>query len=199
MKAKAQAGDVLEFWFGDTPLQTRGKLWFMGGKALDREIEQRFGITVQAALDGQLDCWQQQPRNALALIVLLDQFTRNLYRGSARAFAGDPAALSLCLAGIQAGFHEHLHVLEASFFLMPLEHAESMEMQDLCVRNFEGLLKRSGPEVSDYISSNLDYAHSHRQIIQQFGRYPHRNKVLERSSTTTEIDYLKGGGATFGQ
>jgi uncharacterized protein (DUF924 family) len=191
--------EVLDFWFGDAPLKPNGKLWFTGGKAADQEIKQHFGAAVQAALDGELSDWQQQPRSALALIVLLDQFTRNLFRGSARAFEGDPAALELCLAGIESGFPDHLHVLEAAFFFMPLEHSESMAMQDLCVQKFEELLQRSESESRDYIGSNLDYALSHRQIIQQFGRYPHRNETLGRSSTAAESSYLHGGGATFGQ
>ena len=190
---------VLEFWFGDAPLKPKGGLWFTGGKAADREIEKLFAGAVQAALDGNLGDWQQQPRSALSLIVLLDQFTRNLFRGSTRAFAGDEAALALCLSGIESGFPDQLHVLEASFFFMPLEHNESMIIQDLCVRKFEELLERSAAELKDYISSNLDYALSHRRIIQQFGRYPHRNKVLGRTSTAAEKSHLQGGGATFGQ
>jgi len=195
----ANSEEVLDFWFGDPPLKPKGKLWFTGGKATNQEIEQRFGAAVQAALDGELNNWRQQPRSAVALIVLLDQFTRNLFRGSARAFEGDPAALKLCVSGMESGYVEHLHVLEAAFFFMPLEHSESMAMQDLCVRRFEELLKRSGPDHGDYIRSNLDHALSHREIIQQFGRYPHRNRVLGRTSTAAESDYLHGGGATFGQ
>ena len=193
------SNEVLDFWFGKAPLKPRGKLWFSGGKATDREIEQHFGAAVSAALDGGLNYWQQQPRSTLALIVLLDQFTRNLFRGSARAFEGDQAALALCQSGIESGFPDQLHVLEASFFFMPLEHSESMVMQDLCVQQFEQLLKRSDAEFRDYISGNLDYALSHRKIIHEFGRYPHRNKVLGRSSTAAESSYLHGGGATFGQ
>ena len=191
--------EVLNFWFGDAPLKANAKLWYTGGKAADQEIEQQFGDAVHAALKSELDSWQEQPRSALALIVLLDQFTRNLFRGSALAFEGDKPALKLCLSGIESDYPDQLHVLEAAFFLMPLEHSESMAMQDLCVEKFEELLKRSDPEFRDTISSNLDYALSHRKIIEQFGRYPHRNKVLWRTSTPAEVSYLESGGATFGQ
>jgi uncharacterized protein (DUF924 family) len=195
----ASPQEVLEYWFGPPPLAVRGKLWWRGGDAVDREIEQQFSDTVEAALAGQLDHWSDQHQGVLALVVVLDQFTRNMFRGTARAFAGDPGALSLVLAGLEQGDDEQLHPLEASFFYMPLEHSESLAMQDRCVRCFEKLLLRTGESHREYIRGNLDFAEDHRQIIRQFHRFPHRNRVLDRISTDAELAYLASGGHTYGQ
>lgn len=195
----ARPEQILNYWFGEAPLAPRGRLWWSGGPNVDEDIRDRFLDNVEVALVGHLDHWADEPETALALVLLLDQFTRNIFRGTERAFSGDHRALNVTLAGIARGFDDRLHPLQASFFYMPLEHAESMQRQDQCVERFEHLLERSAPEYHDYLSGNLDYARDHRTVIERFGRFPHRNRVLDRTSTPEEVAYLDGGGKRYGQ
>ena len=191
--------DVLRYWFGDEPLQPRNKLWWQGGDQLDRDIAARFGQLVERALAGELDHWAETPRGRLALVILLDQFTRNIYRGSGKAFAGDEPALRIVRDGIAAGDDQRLHPLERTFFYLPLEHAESLAAQDEAVARFEQLLSETPEEHRETVAGSLDYARQHHEIIARFGRFPHRNKVLGRESTPAEAAYLDAGGRRFGQ
>ncbi len=195
---RGRARRVLEFWFGQPPLEPRPALWW-GGKKNDEPIRRRFGADVEAALNGDCDAWVGTPHGALALIVLLDQMTRNVNRGTARAFAGDARALAACRAAIARGDLERLHPLEAAFVLMPLEHHEDLASQDRCVAEFERLIARAPPALRGPLEGFVDYARAHRDLIVRFGRYPHRNEILGRESTSAEAEYLATGGRRFGQ
>jgi len=195
----AAAEAVLAFWFGEEPLAPRSALWWRGGEALDAEIGERFGPTVEAALAGDLDAWTERPESALALVLVLDQFTRNAFRGTARAFAGDAQALAVVRNGLDRGLDEALHPLQAAFFYMPLEHAEDLASQDACVQRFEALLERCGEDLQATLRGHLEHAREHRDLIRRFGRFPHRNRVLGRQPTAQEVDYLAAGGKSFGQ
>ncbi len=146
------AEKVLQFWFGAPPLRPNRKLWW-GGKSQDAAIHENFSETVAAAVAGHLDSWRDEPRGALALVILLDQMTRNIYRGQPEAFSGDGRALEVTLHGLQQGYLEVYHPFETVFFLMPLEHDESMVSQDRCIAELDQLLQRCGSEQADMDSS----------------------------------------------
>lgn len=189
---------ILKFWFGTPPLKPRHDLWW-GGRENDAVIASRFEPTVAKAVEGGFSQWTEQPRSALALILLLDQMTRNVYRGTARAFAGDARALDMTRSGLERGDLDRLHPLEAVFYLMPLEHHESLESLDRTLLEMQRLADRAEPELTETLIDNLRFARDHRDIIERFGRYPHRNEVLGRTSTTEELAWLAEGGRRFGQ
>ena len=199
-----EARIVREYWFGAQPLTAadafdrRAQLWFGGGKH-DEEIRTRFGALLERAAAGELSAWGDGPRGRLSLILLLDQFPRNMFRGTARAFACDEQALTLSLTGMQSGADGALDFAERLFFYMPLEHAENRDAQDESVAAFRRLLAEVPPEVHASFASTLGYAEKHRSIIERFGRFPHRNALLGRASTAEELEWLKEGGAGFGQ
>ncbi len=176
------------------------KRCFKTDTQFDAAIRQRFEPTMDAAAASSLEDWAGAPRGRLALILLLDQFPRNVYRGTAAAFAHDPKALDLSVSGIVAGLDRHLEPLERLFFYMPLQHAESIREQELSVAQFEELAQSvEAGLLTDTLAHSADHARQHRDIIAEFGRFPHRNALLGRSSTDAEIRYLELGGATFGQ
>lgn len=199
------AGDVLEYWFGpdagdERVLRNRKHVWFRSRPETDREIRARFAGLVDDAARGRLDDWPATARGRLALIVLLDQFTRNIFRGTAAAFAHDARALALCLDGLDAGADRELALTERVFFCMPMQHAESLEVQTRSVDVFESLCRKAASdEVRRALEEFADYARQHRDIVARFGRFPHRNAALGRPSTAEEIEFLEGGAASFGQ
>ncbi len=188
------AHDVLDFWFGPAPLATRRE-WFVKSAEFDETIRQRFGTLVDGALQSAAG-WSDDAPSRLAELIVLDQFTRNLFRGQARAFAGDARALELALQLVDSGEHLTLHPLQRWFAYMPLEHAEDLALQDRCVALFEALVNDAG-EHTETLKGALDYAHKHREVIRQFGRFPHRNAALGRSSTAAELAYLAQPGSGF--
>lgn len=195
--------DILDFWFGDGlvlgwPSDDRSGLWFRGGPALDTEIRERFGPLVEQALDGGLTDWEAVPTSRLALVILLDQFTRNAHRGQARAFAGDGRAQRLVLQSLALEQDAELPVVGRVFFYMPLMHAESPALQDECVIKFEALSRQSPPALQARLDGNLKAAREHADIVARFGRFPHRNAVLGRASTLEEEAFLQNG-PRFGQ
>jgi uncharacterized protein (DUF924 family) len=198
------AKSVLDYWFGDAPVtpatvKAQSPIWFSGSKNIDFDIERRFGKLVSLASSGMLDSWMEEPTSGVALIVLLDQFPRNIHRGTAGAFAQDRKALLSCYKLIELEGFSLLNPLFQSFSLLPLEHSESIVDQNRCVEEFKNLLRVSDPEWEKMLSGYLDYAQQHRKIIEQFGRFPHRNGVLGRESTSTELAYLNEGASSFGQ
>ena len=200
---RTNPSEILEFWFGDalaSPKQAgaRAQLWFGKNEDFDREIRNRFGALVELAAQGGLDAWRDEASSALALVLVLDQFPRNLYRGSARAFAFDSHALVVALESISREFDKALHPVQASFLYLPLEHAEDIEHQDQAVRLFEELTARAGGELRPMFESFTSYARRHRDVIQRFGRFPHRNAVINRQATPEEVAYLESGGDRFG-
>lgn len=200
---RACAQDVLEFWLGDGllndwPSADRQSLWFGGGAEQDQQIAQRFGALVDEALAGGLADWEEPLHSRLALIIVLDQFTRNVHRGQARAFAGDARAQQLVrrtLASRQDGL---LPRVGRVFLYMPLMHAEDLALQDECMERFSNLVDTATGELRDTLASNLRFARQHRDIIAEHGRFPYRNAVLGRPSTPAELEFLTSG-PRFGQ
>lgn len=186
----ADAAAVLDFWFGAPPLAARAE-WFRKDPAFDDSLRARFGPLVDQALEAGLG-WGDGNEARLAQIVVLDQFPRNLFRGQARAFAGDARARSLALALVADGGHLALHPLQRWFAYLPLEHAEDLALQDRCVALI-GALAAADPAHA----GALDYAERHRDVIRRFGRFPHRNAALGRTSTADEIAYLATPGSGF--
>ena len=195
--------EILDFWFGDSidslnAVASRKQLWFVKSDAFDRSIAARFGSLPDRALRGEFDGWSREPRSALALVLVLDQFPRNLYRGSSRSFEFDSKACEIALRAIEAGIGQKLHPLEASFLYLPLEHSEDLLLQDRSVELFEELVSRAPADLRPMFGEFVAYAARHREVIRQFGRFPHRNAVLRRGSTREEVVYLEAGGETFG-
>ncbi len=195
---------LLEFWFADATLSVaaarrRVELWFGTFPEFDRAIATQFGDLPARALNGELGEWQQQPHGALAAIIALDQFPRNLYRGTAQAFAFDAAARAASATALAAGFEAALHPMEAVFLFMPFEHAEDLSLQTRCREGFVRLRERAPPEWYALFSDHVKAADEHREMIERFGRFPHRNRALGRESTPEEIAYLAAGARTYGQ
>jgi len=196
--------DILVFWFADAawdPIKAeeRRTFWFEANPTTDAAIANQYAQAVYEAGAGHLVEWTSVPRSCLALIILLDQFPRNLYRGTASAFQHDFEALDLSARGLDARFLPKLSVVEKTFFLMPFEHSEDVTVQRRGVRLFEELTEQAPPDWKSCAQRSLDFARSHLAIIQRFGRFPHRNVLLGRESTQAELEYLKSGGESFGQ
>jgi uncharacterized protein (DUF924 family) len=191
----ADAQAVLDFWFGAPRSATHGQwrdAWFRKDAAFDAAIAQRFGAVVETALAGGLRDWTAAPGTTLARIVLLDQFTRNVFRDRPRAFAGDALALEAAQAMVAAGHDRALDPVQRAFVYLPFEHAESLAMQDESVRLFAALA-----DETPSLRHMLAYAHRHRDVIVRFGRFAHRNAVLDRRSTAEELAFLSEAGARF--
>ena len=193
---------VLEFWFGSFPDAyssdpAKADMWFKNGSAYDTEIFTRFGGLYERAINAQLESWTESPRGRLALIILLDQFSRHIHRGQAEAFAQDETAQTICLDGIAVGDDKLLHPVERVFFYLPLEHAENIERQNYCVAAFEGLVEDVPQAHRAMFESNLDYAKRHHYVIEQFGRFPELNEILGRKSTDEERAFLEKGEHSF--
>ena len=189
---------VLDFWFGEPDTPAFGEAsprWFNGGDAFDSQIEQRFGATLEAARRGECDAWQATPLGALALVIVLDQFSRNTCRGRPTAFEADARALEVARRLVASGAHFDLPTPEHRVFAyLPFEHAESLDAQRESVRLFEAHARETGEAGK---GSYVDYAHRHAAVIERFGRFPHRNAALGRSSTDEELAFLCEPGSSF--
>ena len=175
--------DVLEFWFGDDPNQWQEDRWFKADPSFDRIVATQFGPTLQLAYTGMLDGWAKTAEGALALTIVLDQFPRNIHRGTPRAFEADARARRVADAAIKSFFDRGLTPVQRVFLYMPFEHSEDLEDQDRSAKLFGSL---AGHGIDDCIT----YAYQHRSVIAQFGRFPHRNAILGRESTEAELVYL---------
>ena len=205
-----QAREILDFWFGAlTPqgwtVSDNLPLWFGGRAADDDAMRQRFGALIEDAAGGRLAEWENHSDDALmALILLTDQMTRAAYRGSAQAFCGDAVALTVCKNGIADGRHKRLPPAWRRFYYLPLEHSEGLADQADCVQQFRQLLEEY-PQYAELdtpgasLTAAVEYAQLHYDIIERFGRFPHRNALLGRTATQEEEDYLANGGEHFGQ
>jgi uncharacterized protein (DUF924 family) len=194
--------EILDFWFGSNPddavvAKEKSALWWSKSPRNDDEIRQRFANFVTKAAAGELSDWQSIPSGRLALILLTDQFPRNIYRDSPRAFAYDAQALAWCLDGLDQGFDLKLRPIERVFFYLPLEHAESLEHQDKSVTHFRELVSIADERCKSSFKEYLEFAIRHRDIIERFGRFPHRNQVLGRQSTPEELAFLSQPGSSF--
>jgi uncharacterized protein (DUF924 family) len=207
MIGQPSAQDLLLFWFGPRPytaaqVQQHSRLWFGEPDApeltpqADELIRERYSELTLIAEKGALAAWESSPRRRLALILLFDQFSRNIYRGSARAYSQDLAALSLTVSGMQIGADATLDPVERLFFYMPLMHAESLDVQEESVAAFRRLVEEAPADLHRTFQASLDSAVEHRDIIALFGRFPHRNRVLGRESTSEEIAWLATKAAT---
>lgn len=192
MDAKAQ--EILDFWFGDTTGFRQE--WFRKDPTYDAKIRAQFGEDLERAIQGEYDDWAETPQGRLALIILLDQFSRNLFRGSPKSWSQDPKSLDLTLKGIDAGHDKKLTLNQRFFFYLPLQHAEDPDMQDLSIAQYKGLSEEY-PDPDSIAHNGLDYAHRHQVIIERFGRYPHRNEIMGRESTPEEVEFLKGPNSSF--
>jgi len=191
--------DVIQFWFSTdpkNPLQNQMS-WWKKDSAFDKDIKQRFGATLTQAVNGELDHWLDTPEGTLAFIILLDQFSRNIYRNTPKAWAQDSLALTTARDAIKHGFDKKLSITERMFFYMPLMHSENLSTQDESIAQFTQLANDGDASIKEAIDGNLSYAHAHRDIIAKFGRYPHRNKILRRESTKEEIEFLKQPNSSF--
>ena len=190
-----QAQAVLDFWFlpADHPGHGQARAeWFRKDDAFDAHIRARFGALIDAAIEGGLRAWDATPHGALARLIVLDQLTRNVYRGTPRAFAGDVQALALAVALTQAGQDQQLPPMLRAFAYLPFEHAEDLAMQARAVELFQ-LLSQAQPG----FDGMLDYAQRHQEVIARYGRFPHRNAILGRPSTPEEVEFLRQPGSSF--
>jgi uncharacterized protein (DUF924 family) len=193
---------VLAFWFGPPGNATgvagrQSKLWFGKSPANDLAVVDRFAATLTAATAGQLDHWGHTPRGRLALVIVLDQFPHHIHRDRPQAFATDPQALALSLAALAAGEDRLLAPIERVFLYLPLEHAESLELQERSVSLYEQLAHEAAADERALFDGFLDYARKHRDVVARFGRFPHRNEILGRPSTPDELEFLKQPGSRF--
>jgi uncharacterized protein (DUF924 family) len=194
--------EILTFWFGELDEHGRAAKasqdrWWSKDPALDAQIRQQFGSTHAALMGGELDRWLACPRARLAYIVVLDQFSRNMFRDTAAMFASDPLALRAALTGIDAGMHRQLKLDERGIFYMPLLHSEELSDQERCVALFLELTNEVTRSARATMLSRVGFAERHRDIVKKFGRFPHRNAVLGRESTPDELEFLAGPGSSF--
>ncbi len=198
------AEEVLDYWFGDDchdPVQAnaRAGLWFAGGPEVDREILERFGGAVDTAANGGFQRWREAAKTCLALILLLDQFPRNVYRGRAKAFANDARVCTIAREGVGRGYLDDLQPVEQCFFLTPFMHSEDQSDQTFGIECLEDCGARCPTDWSAKVQSTISYAREHAAVIGRFGRFPHRNAILGREATREELEFLAAGAATWGQ
>jgi uncharacterized protein (DUF924 family) len=197
--------DVLEYWFADaasSPEATRDRneFWFGNNPKTDSEIWEIFADVIADAAAGNIyDDWGETGLGRLALIILLDQFPRNIYRGTSEVFKYDERALALCGQGVTLGQLAGLTVPEQAFFLMPYQHSEDISVQRIGLQLMRAMANEAPQEWQSVAQSYLDYAVRHHDIVAAYGRFPHRNSLLGRSSTEAESEFLAEGGETFGQ
>ena len=196
--------DVLTFWFKEHALSApqidrRMDIWFGADPIFDHEITKEFANDVELASAGKLDYWAESPRGRLALIIMIDQFRRNIHRNTAQAFSKDTAALKYCVEGAIKKHEQDLAPIEKVFFYMPLQHAESRKVQSKSVLLYKRLIASASPTYRETFETVLQFAELHRDIVDQFGRFPHRNTLLNRANTPEENEYLSGDSPDFGQ
>ena len=196
--------NVLAFWFKEQTLSApqidgRMDIWFGEDPQFDQEICNEFANDVDDASCGKLNHWAREPKGRLALILLLDQFRRNIYRGKPEAFEMDKEALKLCVEGVMEKKDKGLPPIHRAFFYMPLQHAESRKVQKKAVEVFNKLADAVSPTDKETFETMAQFAELHADIVEQFGRFPHRNKVLNRDNTPEEEEYLAGESPSFGQ
>ena len=193
---------IQEFWFGNDPddatvAEKRSSLWWSKDPKTDDEIRNRFGTLVLSAESDDLDEWRSSTGGRLALILLTDQFPRNIYRGTPAAFRFDGVARNLSLEGLPLGWDKDLRPIQRVFFYLPLEHSENLEHQQQCVRLFRDLASEVSVDLKPMFEGYVDYAIRHQVIIKRFGRFPHRNSILGRQSTPEEIQFLEQPQSSF--
>ena len=179
----AEKDEILNFWFKEC----KPEQWFKKNEDFDQTIENRFSSAIENAIAGKLDSWEESETGCLALIILLDQFTRNVFRDTPRAFAGDKRALALSQLCCNKDYLNNPDIHRRRFMLMPMMHSENIAVQDAALPLFKKYTSKK-----DY-----EYSEKHREIIANFGRFPHRNVILGRESTNEELEFLKQPGSSF--
>lgn len=192
--------EILDFWFGNidklsSPEKNKIPLWFMKSDELDNQIKEKFSGELENVIDNAN--YLEEADKALALIILIDQFSRNIFRNNKRAFEKDHIALDTALKAINKGFDKQFHPVKRIFFYLPLEHSEDLEMQNKCVKIMKKMVDEIDPILKTDIENYYNYALKHRDIIKMFGRFPHRNKILGRDSTPEELVFLEKPGSSF--
>jgi len=195
---------ILSFWFKEQELSApqidrRMDVWFSEDPVFDHEIEKQFADDVEAACEGRLNHWGAEPHGRLALILLIDQFRRNIFRNTADAFSKDQLALRLCVEGAMEKKDQGLTPIQRVFFYMPLQHAESRKVQAKSLELYERLAEAVSPTLRETFLTVAQFAELHKDIVDQFGRFPHRNALLNRENTPQEAEYLAGDSPDFGQ
>ncbi len=195
---------IITFWFREQGLSApqidrRMDIWFGADEVFDHECKKEFDRDVEQASEGGLSHWAHEPRGRLALILLLDQFRRNIYRDTAKAFAKDGVALKLCVEGAMAKKDQGLTPIQRAFFYMPLQHVESKKVQAKSVELFSKLAETVPRPFRETFETIAQFAELHRDIVEQFGRFPHRNQLLNRENTPEEDEYLSGDTPDFDQ
>lgn len=195
---------VLAFWFADAgddaaAVQERNRVWFTSDPAFDEEIRRRFAALVESAQSDELKAWPLSAAGSLALVVICDQFPRNIYRSTPRAFALDPYALALARDAIAQGLDRQLSIVERSFLYLPFEHAEDRDAQAVSLRCFEQLHDEAPTHLRDYTADALHWSRDHHDIVSRFGRFPHRNLILDRVSSSAELEFLAAQYNNYGQ
>jgi len=199
--------EIHQFWFqgisDETPVKNNQfpfKMWFMKDELVDLQIRENFEAELLAAFEGKHRDWESSLRGRLALILLFDQFSRNMYRGHERCFAFDAPALQLCVTTVDEKRDKELMLIERVFLYMPLQHSEDIRMQERSLKQFQSLIDESqsvNPANTPYYKYTFDYARRHYDIIKRFGRFPHRNVLLKRDSSQEEAAFLRQPGARF--
>jgi len=190
----ARVDEILDFWFGSPQSADYGKersFWFTKKLEFDQQLRDRFLSTYEQAATGELDSWENSPRSCLALLLLLDQFPRNMFRGTPKSFATDAKARAIANNAVSKGFDQDLLPVQRWFIYLPFEHSENLADGQRCVDLFSTL---TGDPDS---AATIDYALRHKSVIERFGRFPHRNKILGRESTPAEAEFLKQPGSSF--
>ncbi len=190
--------EVLSYWFPEDidnadpeTLRRQGQRWMGGVPEVDREITERFRDVLERARRGELDHWAETPRGRLALIIVLDQFSRHVYRGSPLSYAQDVKALKLALEGIDLGMDRELGAMERRFFWLPLGHSEELALHERGVVHAEEEAANAPPHLRAMAEFGISQARAARDVIARFGRHPHRNEILGRTSTPEELEYLR--------
>ena len=201
---QARIETILSFWFKQQELTApqidrRMEMWFSEDPVFDHEIEKEFADDISAACAGTLDHWAADPHGRLALIILIDQFRRNIHRNTAKAFSKDRLALKLCVEGAMEKKDRSLTPIQRVFFYMPLQHAESRKVQAKSVELYNRLAEVVTPTYRETFLTVAQFAELHKDIVDQFGRFPHRNKLLNREDTAEEAQYLASDSPDFGQ
>ncbi|NCF73021.1 MAG: DUF924 family protein [Gammaproteobacteria bacterium] len=201
---QARIETILSFWFKEQELTApqidrRMDKWFSEDPVFDHEIEKEFSDDISAASAGTLDHWATDPHGRLALIILIDQFRRNIYRNTAKAFSKDKLALKLCVEGAMEKKDRSLTPIQRVFFYMPLQHAESRKVQAKSVELYNRLAEAVSPTYRETFLTVAQFAELHKDIVEQYGRFPHRNQLLNRENTAEEAEYLAGDSPDFGQ